>query len=244
MKLASLFVVFAVCLVVSGCTSLESQVSQDPLEMANKRNAQDDLPAGALSSSPTPNPTNQSVKGDLDMSQVDTTTELNKIDTAISAQKVVIKTNKGDINLTLFPDNAPKTVANFVGLATGKKDWKDPSSGLVVSGKPLYKNLTFHRVIDDFMIQGGDPLGTGTGGPGYKFEDEVDTNLKFDKPGILAMANAGPNTNGSQFFITHVPTPWLDGKHTIFGEVVGADDQEIVNQIEQGDKILSIEVVE
>lgn len=162
----------------------------------------------------------------------------------MTASKITIKTNKGDINLTLFPDQAPKTVANFVGLATGEKDWKDPKTGETITDTPLYQNLTFHRVIDDFMIQGGDPLGTGTGGPGYTFEDEIDPSLKFDKPGILAMANAGPNTNGSQFFITHVPTPHLNGKHTIFGEVADAASQAVVDSIAQGDTITAIVVVE
>ncbi|MDR0823269.1 MAG: peptidylprolyl isomerase [Endomicrobium sp.] len=117
-----------------------------------------------------------------------------------------IKTNLGTMKFELLDKNAPITVANFVDLATGKK-----------TGKKFYDGLKFHRVIPEFMIQGGCPLGTGTGGPGYKFEDEIDKNLKFDKGGILAMANAGPNTNGSQFFITEVATPWLNGNHTIFG---------------------------
>src|SRR3989338_7804044 len=130
-----------------------------------------------------------------------------------------IKTSLGDIKIQLFADKAPKTVANFVGLAEGTK-----------TGKPLYAGTIFHRVIKDFMIQGGDPLGTGTGGPGYKFEDEIDPSLTFDAPGILAMANSGPNTNGSQFFITIVPTPWLNGKHTIFGKVISGQD--IVTKIE------------
>jgi peptidyl-prolyl cis-trans isomerase A (cyclophilin A) len=131
----------------------------------------------------------------------------------------VIKTTAGDITVKLFKDKAPKTVENFVGLAIGKKDWKSPS-GKEMKGYPLYNGTIFHRVIPDFMIQGGDPRGDGTGGPGYEFEDEFSPNDSFSKPGILAMANAGPNTNGSQFFITVKPTPWLNGKHTIFGEVV------------------------
>jgi peptidyl-prolyl cis-trans isomerase A (cyclophilin A) len=129
------------------------------------------------------------------------------------------KTSMGDIVVKLFPEKAPKTVENFVGLAEGTKEWKDPRSGQTVK-KPLYDGTVFHRVIPQFMIQGGDPLGTGTGGPGYKFGDEIGPDNKFTKPGLLAMANAGPNTNGSQFFITEVPTPWLDRGHTIFGEVV------------------------
>ena len=130
-----------------------------------------------------------------------------------------IKTSLGDIKVELYPDKAPKTVANFVGLAEGTK-----------TGKPFYNGVIFHRVIKDFMIQGGDPLGTGMGGPDYKFEDEIDSSLTFDAPGILAMANSGPNTNGSQFFITIVPTPWLNGKHTIFGKVISGQD--IVTKIE------------
>lgn len=135
--------------------------------------------------------------------------------------KVTIKTNKGDIHLNLFADKTPLTVTNFVNLAQ----------------RGYYDGLAFHRVINDFMIQGGCPLGTGTGGPGYTFRDEIVPELKHDKPGILSMANAGPGTNGSQFFITHVPTDWLDGKHTVFGEVVGPEDQNVVNSIVAKDKI-------
>ena len=130
-----------------------------------------------------------------------------------------LKTTMGDIVLLLFEERAPKTVVNFVGLATGTKEWTDPRTGQRVR-RPLYHGTIFHRVIPNFMIQGGDPLGTGTGGPGYRFEDEFHPDLKHSKAGILSMANAGPNTNGSQFFITHQATPWLDGKHTVFGEVV------------------------
>lgn len=137
-----------------------------------------------------------------------------------------IVTNKGDIHLKLFSDEAPYTTANFINLAK----------------RGYYDALKFHRVISDFMIQGGCPLGTGTGGPGYQFEDEFHPNLAHDKPGRLSMANAGPGTNGSQFFITHVPTPWLDGKHTIFGEVLSTADQEVVNSIAQNDQIQSIKI--
>jgi peptidyl-prolyl cis-trans isomerase A (cyclophilin A) len=139
-----------------------------------------------------------------------------------------IKTSMGDIVVHLFDDKAPKTVANFVDLATGKKEWTDPKTGQKTSA-PLYNGTIFHRVIPDFMIQGGDPLGNGTGGPGYRFEDEFNPDLRHSKPGILSMANSGPNTNGSQFFITVKPTPWLDGRHTVFGEVVKG--QEVVNAI-------------
>jgi peptidyl-prolyl cis-trans isomerase B (cyclophilin B) len=152
-----------------------------------------------------------------------------------------IVTTKGNINLKLFDDDAPLTVGSFLFLAR----------------KGFYNGITFHRVIADFMIQGGDPLGNGTGGPksvginsfsyqgrevSYPFEDEFKSKRKFGKPGILAMANAGPNTNGSQFFITHVPTPWLNNKHTIFGEVISQADQDVVNAIRQGDKIQKIEI--
>ncbi len=139
---------------------------------------------------------------------------------------VVIKTNKGDINLTLFATKTPKTVANFVGLAKAG----------------YYDGLSFHRVIDDFMIQGGCPNGNGMGGPGYNFDDEFHPELRHDSPGILSMANAGPGTNGSQFFITHIETSWLDGKHTVFGKVKSDEDQAVVNAIKMGDRIESIKV--
>ncbi|HVP52517.1 MAG TPA: peptidylprolyl isomerase [Terriglobales bacterium] len=130
----------------------------------------------------------------------------------------VFDTTMGTLRCKLFPKDAPKTVANFIGLADGSKDWKDPATGQTRHGVPLYSGTIFHRVIPDFMIQGGDPLGTGTGDPGYRFADEIVPSLTFDRPGRLAMANSGPNTNGSQFFITEVPTPWLNGRHTIFGQ--------------------------
>ena len=138
-----------------------------------------------------------------------------------------IETNKGKIRIKLFHKEAPLTVANFINL----------------SKRGYYNNLSFHRVIDNFMIQGGCPLGTGTGGPGYDFEDEFNPSLIHNKAGILSMANAGPGTNGSQFFITHLETPWLDNNHTVFGEIIDKDDLDIVNQIVQGDKIISIEIV-
>nr|WP_320016098.1 peptidylprolyl isomerase [uncultured Desulfobacter sp.] len=138
----------------------------------------------------------------------------------------VMETSKGTINITLFADKTPYTVGNFVNLA--KREY--------------YNGLTFHRVISDFMIQGGCPYGNGMGGPGYEFEDEFKKDLKHDKPGILSMANAGPGTNGSQFFITHVPTPHLDGMHTVFGAVVSQEDQDVVNSITQGDTIESITI--
>lgn len=139
-----------------------------------------------------------------------------------------IKTNKGNINLKLLEDVAPKTVENFVKLAR--------------SG--FYNGLIFHRVIKDFMIQTGDPTGTGYGGPGYEFEDEFKKDVTFSKKGILAMANAGPNTNGSQFFITHTPTPWLNYHHTIFGYVLDEKDQEVVDNIDQGDIMEKVEIID
>ena len=139
-----------------------------------------------------------------------------------------LTTTQGTVTVRLFPDHAPKTVRNFVELAEGGREWTDPRTGAVTKGK-LYDGTIFHRVISGFMIQGGDPLGTGTGGPGYQFGDEIHPDLRFDKPYLLAMANAGPGTNGSQFFITVGPTPWLNGKHTVFGEVIGGAD--VVDEI-------------
>jgi peptidyl-prolyl cis-trans isomerase A (cyclophilin A) len=147
---------------------------------------------------------------------------------------VTLHTSKGDISITLFPDHAPKTVRNFVGLAEGTQEWKDPSTGKART-EPFYDGVTFHRIIPNFMIQGGDPLGTGTGGPGYTFDDEISPALSFDRPYLLAMANAGKRggrgTNGSQFFITVAPTTWLTGKHTIFGEVSDQSGRDVVDAI-------------
>jgi peptidyl-prolyl cis-trans isomerase A (cyclophilin A) len=137
-------------------------------------------------------------------------------------------TSEGNFTVRLFEEDVPNTVANFVGLAEGTKEFTDPQSGQKAK-RPFFDGLTFHRVIDGFMIQGGDPLGTGTGGPGYKFADEFSPKLRHSKAGLLSMANAGPNSNGSQFFITLVPTPWLDNKHSIFGEVV--DGMDVVQKI-------------
>jgi len=144
------------------------------------------------------------------------------------AKYATLVTSKGTIKVRLLPDHAPMTVDNFVGLATGTKEWKDPRDGKKKT-EPMYDGTVFHRVIPEFMIQAGDPTGTGTGGPGYEFEDEVAGGPGFSKPGYLAMANAGPGTNGSQFFITEAPTTWLTGKHTIFGEVI--EGMEVVNEI-------------
>jgi len=147
----------------------------------------------------------------------------------------IVKTSKGNITLNLEFEKTPATVGNFVALCEG--EMKNSSKDL---GVPYYNNLKFHRVINDFMVQAGCPLGTGTGNPGYKFDDEFHPELKHDKAGILSMANAGPGTNGSQFFITHVPTAWLDNKHTVFGSVL--DGMDIVNTIEQGDEIIDIKI--
>ena len=144
----------------------------------------------------------------------------------MSELKAVFDTSKGTITVDLFTDKVPLTVANFVNLAQ----------------KGFYKDLNFHRVIPDFMVQGGCPLGTGTGEPGYRFEDEFNQSLTHDAPGKLSMANAGPGTNGSQFFITHVPCPWLDGKHAVFGAVASDDDMAVVNSINQGDTINNITI--
>jgi peptidyl-prolyl cis-trans isomerase A (cyclophilin A) len=135
-----------------------------------------------------------------------------------------LETNQGNITVKLFSKDAPKTVANFVGLATGEKPWTDPRTGERVTDRPLYSGVVFHRVIPDFMIQGGDPTGTGRGDPGYRFEDEFQSGRTFNKVGLLAMANAGPGTNGSQFFITTAITDFLNNRHTIFGEVVSGYD--------------------
>jgi peptidyl-prolyl cis-trans isomerase A (cyclophilin A) len=146
----------------------------------------------------------------------------------------ILNTNMGTIEVKLFPDHAPKTVQNFVELAEGSKEWTDPRSGKT-EAKKLYDGTVFHRCISGFMIQGGDPLGRGTGGPGYRFGDEIHPELAFTKPYLLAMANAGPGTNGSQFFITVAPTTWLTGKHTIFGEVTeGSDVVDAIAEAETG----------
>ena len=149
-----------------------------------------------------------------------------KKEASVSDIRIIMKTSKGDIEGTLFASKVPLTCANFLNLAT----------------RGYYDGITFHRVIPDFMIQGGDPTGTGRGGPGYKFEDEIDRSLKHETGGMFSMANAGPNTNGSQFFVTHVPTPWLDGKHAVFGKVTKGQD--VVDAIKAGDTITKIEILD
>jgi peptidyl-prolyl cis-trans isomerase A (cyclophilin A) len=158
--------------------------------------------------------------------------------TAVAAPKpagplyAVLQTSMGDIKCKLFENEAPITVKNFTDLALGKKEWTMPGTDRKVK-KPLYDGTIFHRVIPEFMIQGGDPLGNGTGGPGYRFEDEFSPSLSFDKPGLLAMANSGKNTNGSQFFITEKPTPWLTNRHTIFGECQNLDLVKKITHVER-----------
>ena len=156
--------------------------------------------------------------------------------TAIATAKATIHTSLGDIVVNLFGNHAPKTVKNFVGLATGEQAWTHPETGEDKTGTPLYNGTIFHRIIKDFMIQAGDPLGRGTGGPGYRFDDEIHPELSFNQPYKLAMANAGiqmgKGTNGSQFFITTIPTDWLQGKHTIFGEVADEESKKVVDAIE------------
>jgi peptidyl-prolyl cis-trans isomerase A (cyclophilin A) len=148
----------------------------------------------------------------------------------VAKQTATLHTTAGDIVVELFGDQAPVTVQNFVNLAEGSKEWQNPATGQK-SNEPLYNGTVFHRVIEGFMIQGGDPLGSGRGGPGYQFKDEFHPELRFDRPYLLAMANAGPGTNGSQFFITVGPTPHLNRKHTIFGEVADADSRAVIDQI-------------
>src|ERR1700757_3252358 len=157
-----------------------------------------------------------------------------------------LRTSEGPIVIRLLPDQAPKTVRNFTDLAQGGREWTDPQTGRATTGR-LYDGTVFHRVIPNFMIQGGAPLGDGTGGPGYKFADEFHPELQFDRPYLLAMANAGPGTNGSQFFITTVPTPWLNGKHTIFGEVTqGSDVVDAITHVQtsRGDRPVTDVVLE
>lgn len=214
------------------------------------------VPSGVLSGSGSPSsPSKHDAIGVSGRSQAH--------ETLGAMTTIIMRTSEGSITINLFDDKAPNTVANFLGLATGEKEWADPYTGQPSHGK-FYNGLIFHRIIKQFMIQGGCPLGTGTGGPGYEFDDEIDPSLKFDKPYLLAMANAGlrrgmdgkvHGTNGSQFFITTVPTPWLDGHHTIFGEVADDDSKKVVDKLEALDTdpmdrplepavILSVDVAE
>lgn len=149
----------------------------------------------------------------------------------VHTNTAVIHTNHGDIKINLFGNHAPLTVENFIGLSDGSKEWTHPNTGEAMN-TPLYDGVIFHRIIPGFMIQGGDPLGMGFGGPGYNFGDEIHSELTFAEPFVLAMANAGPGTNGSQFFITTAATPWLQGKHTIFGEVADETSRDVVKKIE------------
>jgi peptidyl-prolyl cis-trans isomerase A (cyclophilin A) len=197
MRHTALALTFSVIPLLSGCPKDEDKAApapSNPVPSALPAHTPAPAPAAAPAATPASVPTS----GDL---------------------YATFQTSVGDIVVRLFPKDAPKTVENFVQLAKGQKEWTDPRNGQKTSA-PLYDGTVFHRVIPEFMIQGGDPLGTGTGGPGYRFPDEFQGGHQFDKPGLLAMANSGPNTNGSQFFITEKPTPWLNGKHTIFGEVI------------------------
>lgn len=211
-----LFILGLSTLFLSGCTL-------NPNNSNNIKNAD-------LNFSET-NPSEASAKGGPTAVQFNTMKKPEELLNLKAGQKMsaTIKTSLGDITVELYPDKTPITVGNFVGLSEGSQPWKDPKTGQEVTDKPLYSGTIFHRVIDQFMIQGGDPLGKGFGGPGYQFPDEISSELRFDAPGVLAMANSGPSTNGSQFFITQVATPWLNGKHTIFGKVTKGMD--IVDKI-------------
>lgn len=209
---------------VCGCGTLDVQTKVDTTvkvgqeEMKTEEKVKEDIVK-----------TEQEEVKNIEINKETTAVEKEKEELEMTKQKdvtVSIETNKGTINLKLFTKEVPLTTANFINLA--------------VNG--YYDGLNFHRVIDNFMIQGGCPLGTGTGGPGYTFADEFKTDLRHDKAGILSMANAGPGTNGSQFFITHLETPWLDNRHSVFGEVVSEKDLEVVNKIEQGDNIIKVTV--
>jgi len=208
MKRFSLFLILA--LLLTGCSSTEKEIEiQTGTKVEQEMKLDEKVETSKKSESKTKNE-RQSEK--------------------VSMNTAILNTSMGQITIELFPNQAPKTVKNFVDLATGAKEWTDPNIGEKVKTK-LYDGTIFHRVIPGFMIQGGDPLGSGMGGPGYNFADEFHGELSFDKPYLLAMANAGPNTNGSQFFITVAPTTWLNRKHTIFGQVTDPASQKVIDAI-------------
>jgi len=208
MKRFSLFLITS--LLLTGCSSIEKEIEiQTGTKVEQEMKLDEKVETSKKSESKTKN---------------ERQSEKVRMNTAI------LNTSMGQITIELFPNQAPKTVKNFVDLATGAKEWTNPNIGEKVKTK-LYDGTIFHRVIPGFMIQGGDPLGSGMGGPGYNFADEFHGELSFDKPYLLAMANAGPNTNGSQFFITVAPTTWLNRKHTIFGQVTDPASQKVVDAI-------------
>ena len=211
-------------------TYLLALVLLTPTNLSTRADDTSAAPPAAITPSTTTTETKIETKTEVKTESKESAKTDSKKKSKIAAKDktAVIATSMGDITVKLFADRSPIAVENFIGLATGKKDWKD-GTGQSVKGKPLYSGTIFHRVIPDFMIQGGDPMGNGTGGPGYTFGDEFHDTDAFEKPGILAMANSGPSTNGSQFFITVKPTPWLNGHHTIFGEVTKGMD--VVNKI-------------
>ena len=208
MKRFSLFLITT--LLLTGCSSTTSQSATEIISKPKSEVSSE--PKGETTSKQTSKPKSE------------------RQDRQVSMSTAILKTSMGDITIELFPNQAPKTVKNFVELATGAKEWTDPNIGEKVKTN-LYDGTIFHRVIPGFMIQGGDPLGSGMGGPGYNFADEFHGELNFDRPYLLAMANAGPNTNGSQFFITVAATTWLNRKHTIFGQVSDAASQQVVDAI-------------
>jgi len=221
----------AALLVTLGCVAScehKSKKDETSAQPGSSAKPAGDMPAEPVAKTPPPSANTMPGADEVRAPQASDLDAYTK-DIAGSGQlKAAIETSMGTFHCELYPDKAPMTVANFIGLATGKKAWQDPQSGATQKGKPFFDNLTFHRVIDGFMIQGGDPLGVGSGGPGYSFDDEVNNGLTM-QPGTLAMANAGPGTNGSQFFITEGAPDWLNNKHTIFGK---CKEVELVKKIE------------